>query len=278
MRWPRTALPWERVGVWTIGVLAIGLAAFVGFAGTPFAAPEGSVERAAAAPGVEITASHGGYAMRPTDTAPSTGLVFYPGARVDPSAYVPLLAPVVDRADVAVFVPRPRFNLAVFEPAMAGAVAADNPGIQRWYVGGHSLGGAMACRYASNEHEAVEGLVLFGAYCDRSIADTELGVLAVGGTRDTVIGTDREALKPARLPPTASIHRIEGANHTSFGSYAGQRGDSPATISRDAAHAVLRELLLDFLRDQSSSPISSASKSWSRDLTSGSISAIGSPS
>lgn len=278
MRWPREALTGERLGIWTIGLLAIAVAALVGFAGTPFAAPEGSVERAAAAPGVEVTAAHGGYAMQPTDADPETGVVFYPGARVDPSAYVPLLAPVVDRAEVAIVVPRPRLNLAVFEPTLADPVLANNPGIERWYVGGHSLGGAMACRYAASNPDAVAGVVLFGAYCDRSIADTDLRVLAVGGTRDTVLGTDRGALRPDTLPPTATIHRIEGANHTSFGSYAGQRGDSPATISRDAAHAAIREPLVDFLRNQSSSPISSASRSCSRDLTSGSISATGSPS
>jgi len=278
MRWPHEALSGERVGIWTIGLLAIAVAGLLGFAGTPFAAPDGSVERAAAAPGVELTASQGGYGMEPTGTDPETGVVFYPGARVDPSAYVPLLAPVADRAEVAVFVPRPGLNLAVLEPNMAAAVAAANPEIERWYVGGHSLGGAMACRYAANEPAAVEGVVLFGAYCDRSIADTDLRVLAVGGTRDTVLGTDRGALRPETLPPTARIHQLEGANHTFFGSYAGQRGDSPATLSRDAAHAALRALLVDFLRNQSSSPISSASRSWSRDLTSGSISATGSPS
>lgn len=253
MRWRtrlRQIFTGERLAAWALGLLLVGTAILVGFAGTPYTAPEESVERVSAIPGVSVTTTEGGYAITPTDSSADTGFVFYPGARVDPNAYVPVLAPVVAETGVAVFVPRPRLNLAVFEPGMADSIASDHPEIDRWYVGGHSLGGAMACRYADANPDAVAGLVLFGSYCDRSIADTELAVLSIGGTRDTVLGTDEEALRPENLPDSAEVHRIEGLNHTQFGSYVGQPGDSPAEISRARAHDRLQSLLVEFFETE----------------------------
>lgn len=245
----RSAFTGERIAIWMLGLLVVGAALLVGFAGTPYAPPAGSVDRVAAAPGVTVSETSGGYAMRPATGDPETGLVFYPGARVEPGAYVPMLAPVVEETEVAVFVPRPRLNLAVFEPGMATDIVDSNPSIENWYVGGHSLGGAMACRYAADHTDRLAGLVLFGAYCDRSIAESDLRVLVVGGTRDTVLGTDRSALRPETLPESATIHQVEGLNHTQFGSYSGQPGDSPAGIARETAHERLRSVLVEFLRE-----------------------------
>ncbi len=247
----RAAITRERLGIWTLGLLLVGIALLVGFAGTPYTAPDGTVDRVAAAPGVTIEQAHGGYAITPSGEPATTGLVFYPGARVDPNAYVSVLAPVVTATDVAVYVPRPRLNFAVFEPSMAGSVADAHPGIDRWFVGGHSLGGAMACRYVVSNPNAVDGLILFGSYCDRSITGADYAVLSVGGTRDTVLGIDRAALRPERLPDGAEIRQVEGLNHTQFGSYTGQSGDSPATISRATAHETLQSTLIDFLEENS---------------------------
>ncbi|MEF8772869.1 alpha/beta hydrolase [Halodesulfurarchaeum sp.] len=246
----RRSLARERLTIWALGVVVIVAALLVGFAGTPYMAPDGSIERVSAIPGATVTETAGGYAITPSTEKPDTGLVFYPGARVDPNAYVSMLAPVVDQTGVAVFVPRPRLNLAVFEPGMADSIASDHPSIDRWYVGGHSLGGAMACRYAAANSEAVTGLVLFGSYCDRSIADTDLSVLSVGGTSDTVLGTETGALRPETLPESATIRRVEGLNHTQFGSYTGQPGDSPAEISRARAHDRLQSLLIEFFETE----------------------------
>ncbi|MDZ7850138.1 MAG: alpha/beta hydrolase [Halodesulfurarchaeum sp.] len=247
----RTALTGERIAIWSLGLLVVAAALIVGFAGTTFAPPAGSVESVERTHSVAVAPAAGGYTITPAGKTAETGLVFYPGARVEPGAYVPVLAPVVEETGAAVFVPRPRLNLAVFESGMATSIVESNPAIADWYVGGHSLGGAMACRYAADNADRLEGLVLFGAYCDRSIADADLRVLAVGGTRDTVLGTERSALRPENLPESAIIRRIEGLNHTQFGRYHGQSGDSPATITRETAHERLQSVLVDFLREKS---------------------------
>jgi hypothetical protein len=247
----RLALSRERIVVWVVVVLVAAAALLVGFAGTPYTAPEGTVDRVQATQDVTVESIAGGYEIRPASQTVDTGLVFYPGARVDPDAYVSVLAPVAHQADAAVFIPRPRLNLAIFEPRMAATVFDANPTIETWYVGGHSLGGAMACRYAASEPEAVDGLVLFGSYCDRSIAETDLAVLTIGGTRDAVLGTSRATLRPENLPESATVRRVEGLNHTYFGSYVGQPDDRPATISRSRAHRILQNEVVNLLRNES---------------------------
>lgn len=243
----RSAITTERVLVWFVGLLLVAGAGLVLFAGTPYRAPTGAVEATAATQDIDIEPAHGGYAITPTEPSPEVGLVFYPGARVDPDAYVRLLGPIAAEESVAVFVPRPPLNLAFFEQGLADRVINANQGIEHWIVGGHSLGGAMACRYAADRPDRVDGLVLFGSYCDRSIADRDLPTLAVGGTADGVLGPPPAALRPDRLPDSANVVVVDGLNHTQFGSYAGQPGDEPASISREQAHDRLRALLATFL-------------------------------
>jgi pimeloyl-ACP methyl ester carboxylesterase len=127
-----------------------------------------------------------------------------------------------------------RLNLAVFSQGRAAAVAEGEPTVQRWVVGGHSLGGAMACRYAANNPGAVDGLLLVGAYCDRPVR--ELPALAVLGTRDAVLNRDRFAATRDNLPADHGVVRIEGMNHSQAGWYGGQRGGRPARIPTPTAH------------------------------------------
>jgi len=101
---------------------------------------------------------------------------------------VSALAPLAAEADVTVVIPRLPLNLAVVDYGAAqtplwehraSAVIDGHPSIDRWYVGGHSLGGAMACRYARDAPDAVEGVLLYGAYCDRDISGSGLAALSV---------------------------------------------------------------------------------------------------
>ncbi|WP_255198536.1 alpha/beta hydrolase [Halorarius litoreus] len=228
---------WRRLGVIGLVVLVVAAAGVGWYVATPFRATPGSLDAVRANDAVTVSQASGTYVLSPTAPATSrVGLVFYPGGNVHPDAYLPSLAPLAADANVTVFVPSVRLTLAVFDQNAATPVIESHPDIDRWYVGGHSLGGAMACRYAAANADRVEGLVLFAAYCDRNLADSDLRVLSVTGSADTVLNRERYRESRANLPADATVVELDGVNHTQFGAYTGQRGDEPSGTSYATAH------------------------------------------
>ena len=143
--------------------------------------------------------TEGAIEFQPAEPA-TTGFILYPGARVAPEAYAPLARAIAEAGYLAVITPMP-FGLAVLSPDAAGGVIADHPEIERWVVGGHSLGGAMAAQYAAGHEDLVDGLVLWAAYpadgTDLSGMDLVVGVhLGVGG-RPCHARRDRGISSPA---------------------------------------------------------------------------------
>lgn len=209
-------------------------------------APDDVRESVRADPNVSVTEGYGGYVVSDADPdVERLGLIFYPGGRVAPNAYLPTAARITEHADVTVVIPKMRVNLAVFSQERADAVIQGEPQVSRWVVGGHSLGGAMACRYAGNNGDVVEGIVLVGSYCDRPVKETP--TIVVIGTRDAVLDRDRFAASRKNLPPDHQISRIQGMNHSQAGWYSGQRGDQPARISTPEAHRRLSTEIADWL-------------------------------
>ena len=78
----------------------------------------------------------------PPGAAGTAGLIFYPGGKVDEQAYAPLLSALAQNGVTCVLVKMP-FHLAVLDINAANGATALAPGVQSWYIGGHSLGGAM---------------------------------------------------------------------------------------------------------------------------------------
>lgn len=177
--------------------------------------------------------------------ASGTGLVFIPGAKVDPYAYLYKLSGVVEEAGVTVVITKPTLNLAFFDQRPLTTFTASAPDVDTWFVGGHSLGGVRACQLADDP--AVSGLVLFGSYCANDLSDSKLDVLSLAGSDDGLSTPEKVADARDRLPADASMVEIEGANHASFGDYGVQPGDGTATISTEKARAEITRNLVDLL-------------------------------
>ena len=253
---------WRRAFVWLFVIGFLAVAAGLLYFGTPFHGSQASVQAVQANDDVTVHESGGTYVLEPAGGDTETGLVFYPGARVAPDAYLSSLAPVVSEANVAVVVPRMPFNLAVLDQGAAGRVIDRRDDIERWYVGGHSLGGAMACRYARSNPDRLEGVVLFGAYCDRSVDGTGLRVLSVAGEADTVLNQEAYRRNLANLPEDATVRTLPGVNHTQFGSYTGQSGDEPSGTTYETAHRRLANVTVPWLTtfSRSGSPTANLSR------------------
>jgi dienelactone hydrolase len=184
----------------------------------------------------------------PTRQAPTTGLIFYPGGRVDPQAYAPMAHEIAAQGYLVVIVPMP-LNLAVFDSEAALAVIDAYPAVARWVIGGHSLGGAMAARFAHNHPDLIDGLVLLAAYPEANLdmSESDLAVAVIYGTLDGLASVaDIEAARPL-LPASTTFVAIDGGNHAQFGWYGDQAGDNPATISREAQQAQTVDAILALL-------------------------------
>ena len=96
-----------------------------------------------------------------------TALIFYPGGKVEETAYARFLHRLASEG-VDVFLLRAPFRLAFFVQNEAGELMS-RYGYERWYLGGHSLGGAVAALYASGHGEGLDGLILCAAYPTRPL-------------------------------------------------------------------------------------------------------------
>jgi len=83
-----------------------------------------------------------------------TGFILYPGARVDPRVYARAARAIAEHGYPTLIVPMP-LNLALLAPEQGLDVIGSFPQVKRWAIGGHSLGGAMAARFALNQPSLV---------------------------------------------------------------------------------------------------------------------------
>ena len=177
---------------------------------------------------VVVTSTEHSVVMVPAGVASGTGLVFIPGAKVDPYAYMYKLSEIVERTGATIVITKPTLNLAFFDQRPLATFTSDAPGVDRWFVGGHSLGGVRACMLADDP--AVSGLVLFGSYCANDLTASGLEVLSIAGSRDGLSTPEKIADARGMLPADADLVEIEGLNHAGFGDYGVQPGDNTATI------------------------------------------------
>jgi len=181
----------------------------------------------------------------PQEIQPKSGLIFYPGGRVDPRAYAPMARAIAEQGYLVVIVPMP-LNLAVFSPAKAEQVIQAYPEIQNWVIGGHSLGGSMAANYARKNPQAIEGLALLGSYPASSdnLSNSNLQVLSIFGTNDGLVTAGKIDKSHALLPENTVWVPIQGGNHAQLGYYGPQSGDNPATVSREDQQKAIVEAIL----------------------------------
>lgn len=172
----------------------------------------------------------------PTDTA----VIFYPGAKVEGVAYLPLLDQLRQTGVTCILVEMP-FHMAIFDPDAALDVIPQFPEIRHWYIAGHSMGGAMASQFASSHPDQVDGLILLGAYLygDYPPEDTL-----------TIYGSLNQSVED-KIDYTENIVEIEGGNHAQFGNYGPQKGDLPAEISAEEQQRQAVEAIQSFLADRS---------------------------
>ena len=178
---------------------------------------------------------------------PIAGLIFYPGGKVEHTAYAPLLHACAENGILCALVRMPG-NLAVLDPNAADGLQEAYPEITTWYIAGHSLGGAMASNYAAAHAEDFDGLILLAAYSTKDLTGTPLRVLSVYGSEDGVMNRDSYEKNRANLPADTTEVVLDGGCHAQFGCYGPQDGDGIPTISGEEQLRQTAEAITVFIR------------------------------
>src|SRR5262249_30017853 len=142
------------------------------------------------------------------------------------------------------FIVKPYLRLADLNPDAASTIIDNNPNIRHWYIGGHSMGGGVACSFASRHSSSVKGLFLLGAYCSPKARDYSGPTLVVVSTNDPLEPLNK--VQP-RIPNQAAIVKIDGANHSSFGDYGSQPFDGKQSVVNINMTETLTQALARFI-------------------------------
>ena len=199
-----------------------------------------------------VAVSDSGAVLRftPRTLTAGPGLIFLPGATIEPEAYVPLLRAVAESGHEVALVRLP-WRMAPTASSQAvvweriDRIRMASPA-RPWILAGHSRGAALAAQFAGAHPEAMAGLVLIATTHpkEHSLAALPIPVTKIYGTRDCVADSAATLENAALLPSSTRWVRIEGANHRQFGWYGAQLGDCSATITRELQQASTLEEVL----------------------------------
>lgn len=245
------------ISISLIALIVIGMAGFTFWASDAAQPEEIALESLSSAQEVQFSSLNQWLVFSPTESQATTGLVFYPGARVDPRAYAPAAQAIASGGVTVVIVPMP-LNMAIFGINRAEDVLEAFPDIQTWAIGGHSLGGAMAAEFAQSHPDQISGLVLWAAYPGEGndLSQSELAVVSISASEDGLATPDKINASRELLPESTRFVEIEGGNHAGFGRYGAQSGDGEATLSPTEQQIQIVNATLTFLNSLASSGVS----------------------
>lgn len=227
------------IGLSLLAVILVAVISFVVWTQLTYGPTEEALGYAAEAEQVDNRLEFG-------QTDSKVGFILYPGAKVEKEAYA-YYGSRLAQEGVFVAIPSLRLNLGIADIDAADAIIAAHPNIERWIVGGHSLGGSAASGYALEHEEKVEGVVFLASYPISTMADSDLSVLSVSGERDGLATpADIEASRD-NLPDDAVFHQIQDGNHANFGMYGPQSGDNDSPLSAKDQLDETIDQILDWL-------------------------------
>lgn len=230
---------WQKIITGFLVILLIAVAGFVVWGETPARAMSEAISALDSDAIVQVQTGNW-LIFKPVDKEVTTGLIFYPGGRVDHRAYAPM-ARALAKEGYLVVIPKMPLNLAVFGFNKAGDVLYAYPLIKNWVIGGHSLGGAMAAAYLGIYPDEFDGLVFLASYpaSNNDLTGYQGDVLSLYASLDGLATLEKIEVSRTLLPSSTRFIEIEGGNHALFGWYGDQAGDNPATISREEQQAII---------------------------------------
>lgn len=210
-----------------MGVLIIGSWIYIG---NYYHADTKAIEALESSETITVKEGENSYIFVPEQTV--AGMIFYPGGKVEYTAYAPLMKAYTEQG-IQCFLLKMPGNLAVLDMDAAEGIQEQYPEIDTWYMAGHSLGGSMAANYIANHVDEFEGLILLASYSTKDLSETELDVISIYGSEDGVLNMEKYKEYRENLPKDTRELVIEGGCHAYFGSYGAQEGDGAPAITME---------------------------------------------
>ncbi len=238
---------WRNIRQIIISLLILALGGLLYWL-MPMPATEPSLSAMKNSAHVIVTESNDLIRFQPMSPA-KTGFIFYPGALVDPRAYAQYMHRYAD-AGYETFIVKMPYNFAFAGGDRAEDIIKAYPQIQRWAIGGHSLGGVSASQFAAG-HREIKGIIYDGSYPAGNQVQQLNGkeVASIYGSNDGLTHPADVQKSRSNLPPQTKYVEIQGSIHSFFGDYGHQPGDGEPTISRAQAQQQIINATLDFLHN-----------------------------
>lgn len=217
---------WIILGIIATLFLCIGIG-FCVYVNDYYRATDYAKEQTVSSESVTVYKDGDYYIFEPE--AYSTGIIFYPGGKVEALAYAPLLRRLAEKGILCVLCEMP-FHLAVFKENSADGIQ-EKFSVASWYLAGHSLGGAMAANYIAGHLDDYQGLILLAAYSAKNVSSSNLDVISIYGDQDGVLNREKYEESKKNLPHNFKEFVIEGGCHSYFGSYGIQAGDGEPVLT-----------------------------------------------
>ncbi|MEN6329995.1 MAG: alpha/beta hydrolase [Methanobacteriaceae archaeon] len=182
----------------------------------------------------------------PTANKSTTGIIIYPGAKVEAESYSVLASKLAANGYTTIIVKMP-FNLAFFGVNKADAVIVNHPEIKSWVMAGHSLGGVFASDYAVNHPENIKGVIYLAAYPSANASNASFKALSIRGSLDGLTTSEDLSANIDKFPSNTTFITINGGNHYNVGNYGAQTGDNNSTITREQQQTETINYILEFL-------------------------------
>ncbi len=195
----------------------------------------------------------------------NTAIIFYPGGLVAPSSYIKTFEEIVSNG-YSVVLAKQAANLAILDNGKATDFVEKFDGIDRWLLGGHSLGAVVAAINVNKNQAIFPGLILMAGYPTESasLKGWNGAVLSLYAEYDALATPSEIAENKPYLPDgtevvnlldmpsqpslgTTIYHEIKGGNHSQFGSYGAQNGDGVASISPTVQQKEVTDFILSFM-------------------------------
>ncbi len=174
----------------------------------------------------------------------SKAIIFYPGGKVEESAYAPLMHEISSNG-IDVYIIKMPFHFALLGINKAEK-ALNNTNYQDIYLMGHSLGGASISMYLTKSNRNFKGIIYLASYPCKKI-DKDISSLSIYGSNDGVLNKNSYNKGKDLLPKTNYEFIIEGGNHAYFGNYGEQRKDGVASITRKHQQEITTNTILKFI-------------------------------